>query len=224
VATHYETLGVPRTATPEEIRRAYHSEARRWHPDRSAGRSAAEAKRADEAMRRVNEAWRVLGDPARRRDYDRSLYVRPVAGSGVGAAGGGSPRIDPRLLDPEYLAARRRAQEHLIDRRQAAVVRIVPWLAVLGLLAGIFVVTAYARPQPVEVAVPTTVAVPAPPIGARAGECVRIGTGPSLLPVPCDGARDGYVVGVKLDADQPCPAPSVREVVLRSGVIVCLGP
>lgn len=231
VATHYEILGVSRSATTDGIRRAYHAEARRWHPDRATARAPGDVGRADDAMRRVNEAWRVLGDPDRRRTYDRFLEVGVGAPTG-GAATTGAPgpvggpaygvRIDPRLLDPEYLAARRRAGEEDIGRTHSVVLRMAPWVAVLGLLAVIFVFTAYARPQPEEAVVPTT--VPGPPIGVDAGACVRIATGPSLLEVPCDGVRDGYVIGVKLDRDQACPALSRREVALPNGAIVCLAP
>jgi hypothetical protein len=226
VATHYEILGVPRSASTAEIRRAYHDEARRWHPDRIAA-SGTDSRRAEDAMRRVNEAWRVLGNAQRRREYDRAMEARipgpTSAAAGGGATAGTSPRIDPRLLDPEYLAARRRAHDDEIVRGHAVVLRMAPWVAVLGLLVAIFVVTAYARPQESEpVAAPTTVAGPA--IGVDAGACVRIASGPSLLAVPCDGVRDGYVIGVKTDPDQPCPALTVREVALPNGAIVCLAP
>ncbi len=59
---HYETLGLRPDATPAEIRDAYRRLARRHHPDRG----AADA----EAMPLINEAYRVLGDPARRAAYD----------------------------------------------------------------------------------------------------------------------------------------------------------
>ena len=66
--THYESLGVPSSATAQEIRRAYLRQARLHHPDVGGG---------DRAMQALNEAWAVLGDPARRRAYDRSLGVLP---------------------------------------------------------------------------------------------------------------------------------------------------
>jgi hypothetical protein len=236
LATHYETLGVARTATADEIRRAYHAQARRYHPDRAGDRPAAEARRAEEAMRRVNEAWRVLGDDHRRRDYDRDLDVSsrvgsPAAGTGGAAGSASGPRIDPRLFDPAYLAARREAQYEQIDRGHAAVLRSLPWLAVLGFLAAIVIFTAYqggagdedqagigaGTGSPAET-------VPLPSIGADAGSCVRILSGPTLQQVPCTGVRDGVVVGVKLDPDVPCPSPAVSEVALRNGVVVCLAP
>jgi hypothetical protein len=244
LATHYETLGVARSATVDEIRRAYHVQARRWHPDRSANQPAGEVRRAEDAMRRVNEAWRVLGDDRRRREYDRVLDGRDVPGSrstaarpASGPAGDGSPpRIDPRLLDPEYLAARRYAQIDQIERGHAVFLRSLPWLAVLGLLAAIVIFSAYQNGPDDEAtagqdATPGVVAgrelrdAPnLPAIGVSADACVRVLTGPSLQEVPCTGPSDGSVVAVALDETVTCPAPSTRKVVLRNGAVVCLGP
>lgn len=225
--SHYDTLGVSPTASTEDIRRAYHAKARRWHPDHAATASAADAGRAEDAMRRINEAWRVLGDPQRRRDYDRRLNGAATAtapGSGAWAAGSGaSTRIDPRLLDPEYLAARRDQHFREIDRRHAVVLRMIPLVGFVALLVAIVIVTAYARPRFSETDPPTT--VPGPSIGVVAGTCVRIGSGPSLLPVPCQGVRDGVVVGARRDEPEArCPAQTVREVALPNGAIVCLAP
>lgn len=222
---HYETLGVARTATMDEVRRAYHVQARRWHPDRAGARAPAEAGRADDAMRRVNEAWRVLSDAGRRREYDRDLDLRAgVTSQGATSSGvaAGVPRIDPRLLDPDYLAARRQEHFQQIDRRHAVVLRMVPLLAFVAFLVAIVVVTAYARPRSPDAPAPTT--LPGPPIGVDAGSCVRIATGPSLLEVPCDGVRDGVVIGVRQGPESNCPAMTMRQVPLPSGVVVCLAP
>lgn len=75
--THYEVLDVAPSATPAEVRRAYLSLARKHHPDRVGG-SGPEAQR----MREVNAAWAVLGDTARRADYDRSLAGGRPGGDG----------------------------------------------------------------------------------------------------------------------------------------------
>ena len=77
-ATLYEVLGVNQTAEHSEIRRAYLNAARRWHPDRLGEASKGESAEAESAMRRVNEAWSVLGRAESRREYDQQL----VAGAG----------------------------------------------------------------------------------------------------------------------------------------------
>jgi len=76
--THYDVLGVGRTSPPDEIRRAYRHAARAAHPDRHGEASAAR-------MAEVNEAWRVLGDPDRRRRYDLGLDGDPAVPAGSAA-------------------------------------------------------------------------------------------------------------------------------------------
>jgi molecular chaperone DnaJ len=68
--THYEVLGVGRDASISQIRAAFRRLARAHHPDTSTSGSA-------DSLAPINEAWRVLGDPALRREYDRSLNVEP---------------------------------------------------------------------------------------------------------------------------------------------------
>ena len=225
--TYYEVLDVARSADHVDVRRAYHRAARRWHPDRFAGQSEHEASQAGAEMRRVNQAWEVLGDEARRRAYDRELLSRSSVGSS-GASGAatvvgddGVIRIDPRLLDPSFLAARRHVQFKEISKRTSVVLRVAPALALLGLLAAIFVFTAYARSDDGSA---TTTTLPGPSLGAgiEANDCVTVLTGPSLLKRPCDPTADGQVIGARLP-DGECPIATVREVELSNGAIVCLG-
>ena len=62
---YYETLGVARTASPEEIKQAFRKLARRYHPDVAKNKVAGEAK-----FKEINEAYEVLSDPEKRRRYD----------------------------------------------------------------------------------------------------------------------------------------------------------
>jgi hypothetical protein len=74
----YVVLGVPRTATRREIARAYRALARLHHPDAGAP--------ATEEMARINEAWHILSDPARRAIWDRryaALQPAPWRAPGV---------------------------------------------------------------------------------------------------------------------------------------------
>jgi curved DNA-binding protein CbpA len=64
---YYALLGVAPGATAEEIRRAYRRLALQWHPDRNPGNPG-----AAERFKDISEAYAVLIDPARRRDYDRA--------------------------------------------------------------------------------------------------------------------------------------------------------
>ena len=62
--SHYETLGVPKTASNDEIKKAYRGLSLKYHPDRN---NTAEAK---EKIRKVNEAYEILGDSNKRKEYD----------------------------------------------------------------------------------------------------------------------------------------------------------
>ena len=64
---YYEVLGVPRTATAEEIKRAYRKLARKHHPDLQ---PPAQRAKASERFQEINEAHEVLSDPEKRAKYD----------------------------------------------------------------------------------------------------------------------------------------------------------
>lgn len=89
---YYQTLGVPRTASQAEIKKAFRKLAREHHPDKKPGDTAAERR-----FKAVNEAHAVLSDPDKRRKYDRlgkdwEAYARAgvdpdAAGARFGAGG-----------------------------------------------------------------------------------------------------------------------------------------
>jgi curved DNA-binding protein len=81
---YYAVLGVPRTASQAEIKKAFRKLARQHHPDRKPGDTAAERR-----FKEVNEANEVLGDPEKRKQYDE-LGANWEAISRARAAGGGA--------------------------------------------------------------------------------------------------------------------------------------
>jgi molecular chaperone DnaJ len=78
----YETLGVAKNASPEEIKKAYRKLARQYHPDRNPDDKSAEAK-----FKEVQTAYDVLSEPEKRRQYD-SFGNGSVRGGPGGGAGG----------------------------------------------------------------------------------------------------------------------------------------
>ena len=64
---YYEVLGVPRTATPEEVKQAYRRLARQYHPDVA----KEDPKAAEEKFKELSEAYEVLADEEKRRRYDQ---------------------------------------------------------------------------------------------------------------------------------------------------------
>lgn len=76
---YYEVLGISKGATKEEIKKAFHKLAHKYHPDKSSG--------DNDKFKEVSEAYSVLGDDKKRAEYDS--YGRVFGGGGAGAGFGG---------------------------------------------------------------------------------------------------------------------------------------
>ena len=101
----YEILGVPRTATQDEIQRAYRKLARQHHPDVNKDPGA------EDRFKEISEAYDVLSDPQTRRRYDAfgpdfrqvpedvdpEAFQRSRAGAGTGAGQAGGPGARRRV-------------------------------------------------------------------------------------------------------------------------------
>jgi hypothetical protein len=203
VATLYDVLGVSPRATPDEVRRAYHDLVRTLHPDRHEGRSPDPQRLHD-----VNDAWRVLRDPATRASYDRSIEGQPRARRVPyrpqhAAPPGMPPDDDPDLDAPIHGRPVEPGDVGI------SVVRGLPWIAVALLLAVIFVFTAFAGGGEQS--------------GAREliGRCVDRTTGRGVDAVPCEGPNDGEVVLV-VDRATRCPADTTPAAL--SGEWLCVEP
>jgi DnaJ-class molecular chaperone len=111
---YYATLGVTKAASDKEIKQAFRKLARKHHPDVNPGDKAAEARFKD-----INEAYEVLGDPAKRKKYDElganwRMYeqaeaqggANPFAGQwNANVGGGGGGRSGFRTMTQEEMEA-----------------------------------------------------------------------------------------------------------------------
>src|SRR4030088_600850 len=87
-ADYYKTLEVDKKASPEEIKKAYRKLARKYHPDRNPDDKSAEAR-----FKEVSQAYDVLGDPEKRKQYDSGSGPF-AAGAGPGGGFGGFGNFD----------------------------------------------------------------------------------------------------------------------------------
>src|SRR5205085_9403040 len=84
---YYKALGVDKKASADDIKKAYRKLARRYHPDRNP-----DDKKAEERFKEVSQAYDVLGDPEKRKQYDSG--TGPFATGGPGGGFGGFGNFD----------------------------------------------------------------------------------------------------------------------------------
>lgn len=87
MASHYQVLGVPRDASPEEIKKAYRKKQMECHPDRNPN-----DPNAEENFKQIVLAYEVLSDPEKRQTYDCGFTPTGVFDP---------TKVNPDLLDPD---------------------------------------------------------------------------------------------------------------------------
>jgi len=98
----YEVLGVSKSASADEIQKAYRKLSKKHHPDRNPG-----DKQADAAYKEVQEAYEVIGDATKKANFDQFGFGGPPQGgfpggggfSGFPGGGHGGPNIDPEMAE-----------------------------------------------------------------------------------------------------------------------------
>lgn len=93
---HYEVLGVSNTATDAEIKKSYRTLSLKYHPDRNS------TSEAEQKIREINDAYEVLSDSTKRRQYDMEQKMGGGMGGGMGGMGGfpgmfGFPGMPPGM-------------------------------------------------------------------------------------------------------------------------------
>lgn len=193
---HYERLGVAPDADARTIREAYRRRAREHHPDARAGDAA--------SMSAINEAYRVLADPARRAVYDASLRGGRAPGASTGSATTASstptdPADVPQPMPRAFEGVR------------------IPWKLVGAVVAvgvaGVVVLSQFAEPP----------AQPRPDGVVTEGGCVTLDGGGFARDAVCTGDPAIDVVVEKLvplDGDCPLGTDAHQD---RQGLgIVCV--
>src|ERR1700744_3151540 len=92
---YYKVLGVARTASGDDIRKAFRKLARQYHPD-----VAKDKKTAEEKFKEINEAYEVLGDADKRKKYDEIGADWKNGGARPGPGTGGYRTYTSRGVDP----------------------------------------------------------------------------------------------------------------------------
>src|ERR1035438_9463047 len=89
---YYETLGVERKASVDDIRKAYRKLARKFHPDLNPG-----DKSSEERFKNIQEAYDVLSDPKKRQMYDQVGFYSENGFPGAGPGGAGPQGAHPGM-------------------------------------------------------------------------------------------------------------------------------
>lgn len=191
---HYRTLGVPVTASHQEVRAAYRALAARTHPDRATNQT--ERRRAETRMAAVNEAWRVLSDSERRAAYD--LARRPTE----------PPIQTPRDDDPIPGRQGDSFQAVTVSPAAGCVLRFGPMVLAVGLLVGILIASAVLGGGG-EV-----------PKRLEPGSCLELSM--TVRVVPC--TAETPVIAARGVAGTSCPIGTVAVVLPSRTEQVCVAP
>jgi molecular chaperone DnaJ len=197
----YEVLGVSKSASQDEIKKAYRELARRWHPDRNQGDEAAEEK-----FKEIQQAYDALSDPEKRKQYDSGGRFAGFGAGGFPGGGGGFPGGFSDLGDifsSVFGRGRQQGPRAQAGRDLETEVRLSFDQAMHG--------------TQIAVSVPTT-----GPCPTCQGSGARPGTSPRTCP-RCEGSGiDAQSQGL-FSISQPCPECGGQGTVIDDPCPTCSG-
>src|ERR1700729_501037 len=197
---YYKVLGVAKSASPDEIKKSYRKLARKYHPDANKGDAGAE-----ERFKEISEAYNVLSDEKRRKEYDdaRSLFGGGVRMPGSGGGAGGYNFGLGDLLGGVFGGGRSTQQRP----RRGADVETEASLSFADAINGATVALSLAGEGPCKACMGT---------GAKAG------TVPRVCPT-CEGTGQGSRNLGNFAFSEPCRTSRARGLVVDDPCEVCSG-
>ncbi len=206
---YYEILGVPRTASDQDLKSAFRKLAKECHPDSNPGDKGAEQRFKD-----LNEAYEALKDPQKRAAYDRFGHAAFDHGMGRGHPGGGfGPDFASSMSDifddlfGEFMGGRRGGQRSRNSRERGADLRYNMEITLDEAFHG----------KAAEVRVPTSVACE-----TCSGTGAKSGTKPTQCPT-CAGMGKVRASQGFFTIERTCPTCAGRGEVIDDPCSACSG-
>jgi curved DNA-binding protein CbpA len=238
-ATYYDVLGVPPTASHEEVKRAYTSRSLKHRPDEEHADDPAAREAAAWRRKELDEAWSTLRSPASRAAYDQSLDPEAAAatlevdstwvptgawagrdysrrnGDGNGSGGAGASRV--WFTEPE-VAELSKVDPDAPARPRHRVLAVGPLAVGAVVLILILLVISRLNTDRADVTIQTRERFPK-------SACVNVQRGDDgqnvATEVPCGGPHTGRIVD-KVDTGSSCPPHTEYTELAAYDVVLCL--
>jgi molecular chaperone DnaJ len=206
---YYETLGVERNASEQDLKSAFRKLAKEHHPDKNPGDKGAEQKFKD-----INEAYEALKDPQKRAAYDRFGHAAFDGGmGGRGGAGGFGPDFASSMSDMfddlfgEFMGGRRGQGRSRTGKERGADLRYNMEISLVEAYTG----------RTAQIRVPTSITCE-----TCTGSGAKAGTKPSTCPT-CGGAGKVRASQGFFTIERTCPGCHGRGEIITDPCATCSG-